>query len=362
MPLHPEAHYWLTLEAVPGLGPDAVRRLLEVFPDVASICQAKATQLAPLVGEKLARGIAAGVEPALLQPGLDWLAGPENHLVTWDSPAYPRQLRDLADAPAWLYLKGDPDWLARPMLAIVGSRNATPQGLRDAEAFAEALSQAGLTIVSGLALGVDAAAHEGGLRGLASSVAVVGTGLDRVYPARNRDLAHRLAAGGAIVSEFPVGTAPKRGHFPRRNRLISGLSLGVLVVEAALQSGSLITARLAGEQGRDVFAIPGSIHSSLSKGCHRLIKQGAKLVESAQDVLEELGRSLPGMTPAATPSAVPATPDALLDTLCGGPLSPDQLAGRLGLTVETLSVRLLEAEIDGQVARMPGGLYQRIYP
>ncbi len=358
MPLHPDARYWLTLEAVPGLGPDGVRRLLQAFPEVADICQAKAAQLAPLVGDKLAREIAAGVDPALLQPGLDWLAAPENHLITQDSPAYPAQLRDLADAPAWLYVKGDPDWLARPMLAIVGSRNATPQGLRDATAFAEALSQAGLTIVSGLALGVDAAAHEGGLRGLASSVAVVGTGLDRVYPARNRELAHRLAAGGAIVSEFAVGTAPRRGHFPRRNRLISGLSLGVLVVEAALQSGSLITARLAGEQGRDVFAIPGSIHSSLSKGCHRLIKQGAKLVESAQDVLEELGRSLPE----SASQVAPASTDALLQALCGGPLTPDQLAERLGLTVETLSVRLLAAELDGQVARMPGGLYQRIYP
>jgi DNA processing protein len=348
----------LTLEAIPGLGADGARRLLDVFPTVAGICQAKASQLAPVVGDKLARLIAAGVADVALQPGLDWLAAPENHLITWKDAAYPAQLRDLADAPAWLYVKGDPDWLARPMLAIVGSRNATPQGLRDARAFAEALSQAGLTIVSGLALGVDAAAHEGGLAGLASSVAVVGTGLDRVYPAKNRELAHRLAAGGAIVSEFPIGTEPKRGHFPRRNRIISGLSLGVLVVEAALQSGSLITARQAGEQGRDVFAIPGSIHSPLSKGCHRLIKQGAKLVESAADILEELGQRLPPGEPSAVTEAAP---DALLDSLCGGPLSPDQLADRLGLTVETLSVRLLAAEMDGLIARLPSGLYQRIY-
>lgn len=358
MPQRPDAIFWLTLEAVPGLGPDGARRLLDAFPSAQSICEAKTAQLAPLVGDKLARGIAAGADAALLQPGLDWLAAPENHLITWDDPAYPAPLRELADAPAWLYVKGDPDWLARPMLAIVGSRHATPQGLRDAHAFAETLSEAGLTIVSGLALGVDAAAHEGGLKGLASSVAVVGTGLDRVYPARNRELAHRLAVGGAIVSEFPIGTAPKRGHFPRRNRLISGLSLGVLVVEAALQSGSLITARLAGEQGRDVFAIPGSIHSSLSKGCHRLIKQGAKLVESAGDILEELGRRLPPANPAVAPAA---SGDEMLEMLSGGPLSPDQLADRLGLTVETLSVRLLAAEMDGLVARMPGGLYQRLY-
>jgi DNA processing protein len=208
-------------------------------------------------------------------------------------------------------------------------------------------------------LGVDAAAHAGGLAGLAGSVAVVGTGLDRVYPARNKDLAHRLAAEGAIVSEFPVGTPPKSGHFPRRNRIISGLSLGVLVVEAALESGSLITARLAAEQGRDVFALPGSIHSPLSKGCHRLIKQGAKLVESAADILEELGRVLP-----AAAASMPASggADALLECLGGGPLAPDQLASRLGLTVEEVSVKLLAAEMEGAVAKLPGGLYQRLFP
>jgi DNA processing protein len=186
---------------------------------------------------------------------------------------------------------------------------------------------------------------------------VVGTGLDRVYPARNKALAHRLAAEGAIVSEFAIGTPPKSGHFPRRNRIISGLSLGVLVVEAALESGSLITARLASEQGRDVFALPGSIHSALSKGCHRLIKQGAKLVESAADVLEELGRVLPA-SPIPTPTKAG---DALLETLAGGPLAPDQLASRLGLTVADVSVKLLAAELDGTVAKLPGGLYQRLF-
>ena len=358
MPIRPDASLWLSLDSVPGLGPESAGRLLEVFVTPEAILGASVGQLAPVVGDNLARAIAQGVDKASLQTGLDWLAGPDNHLITWNEPAYPASLRDIPAPPAWLYVRGDPTWLCRPMLAIVGSRNATPQGIRDARAFAQALSEAGLTIVSGLALGVDAAAHEGGLAGLASSVAVVGTGLDRVYPARNKALAHRLAAEGAIVSEFPIGTLPKSGHFPRRNRIISGLSLGVLVVEAALESGSLITARLASEQGRDVFALPGSIHSALSKGCHRLIKQGAKLVESASDVLEELGRVL---QPAGPFIATPAVTDALLDALAGPPLAPDQLASRLGLTVEDVSVKLLAAELEGNVAKLPGGLYQRLF-
>ncbi len=361
MPLHREAAFWLALDAIPGLGPESAGRLLEAFGSPQAILGAGVAQLSPLVGDALARAIVRGGDPAALQAGLDWLGGPDNHLIPRDDPAYPERLRDIAAAPPWLYVRGDPAWLSRPMLAIVGSRNATPQGLRDARAFAQALSEAGLTIVSGLALGVDAAAHEGGLAGLASSVAVVGTGLDRIYPARNKDLAHRLAAEGAIVSEFPVGTPPKSGHFPRRNRIISGLSLGVLVVEAALESGSLITARLASEQGRDVFALPGSIHSALSKGCHRLIKQGAKLVESAADVLEELGRVLPVSAPAGAAPRQSAGTDDLLDALAGGPLAPDQLASRLGLTVAEVSVKLLAAELEGGVAKLPGGLYQRLF-
>ena len=358
MPTRPDADLWLTLEAIPGLGPESAGRLLEIFDSPKAILGANAAQLSPVVGDSLARAIVQGIDRSALQPGLDWLAGPDNHLITWNEPAYPAHLRDIPAPPAWLYVRGDPAWLSRPMLAIVGSRNATPQGVRDTRAFAQALSEAGLTIASGLALGVDTAAHEGGLAGLASSVAVVGTGLDRVYPARNKPLAHRLAAEGAIVSEFPIGTLPKSGHFPRRNRIISGLSLGVLVVEAALESGSLITARLASEQGRDVFALPGSIHSALSKGCHRLIKQGAKLVESAADILEELGRVLPSIP---TNTAPLPTGDALLETLSGGPLAPDQLAARLGLTVEDVSVKLLGAELEGTVAKLPGGLYQRLF-
>lgn len=349
---------WLTLEAVPGLGPEAARRLLEGFASAQEVLQASHAHLAALVGHTLARGIETAAQTGPDETALHWLAQPDNHLLGWFDADYPAALRDLAAPPAWLYVKGDPAWLARPMLAIVGSRHATPQGQRDARAFAQALSEAGLTIVSGLAQGVDTAAHEGGLAGLASSVAVVGTGLDRVYPARNRALAHRLVAQGAIVSEFPIGTPPRSGHFPRRNRIIGRLGLGVLVIEAALRSGSLITARLASEQGREVFALPGSIHSALSKGCHQLIKQGAKLVESASDVLEELGRVLP----ATATAPCPESPDeALLVALSGGPLAADQLAERLGLTVAEVSVKLLAAELEGTVARLPGGLFQRLY-
>jgi DNA processing protein len=238
----------------------------------------------------------------------------------------------------------------------VGSRNATPQGLKNAHAFARALSGAGLTIVSGLAIGVDGEAHRGGLEGPGSTIAVLGTGVDVVYPRRNAPLAKQIAARGALVSEFSLGTEPHAGNFPRRNRLISGLAKGCLVVEAAVDSGSLITARLAADQGREVFAIPGSIHSPLSKGCHALLKQGAKLVESAQDVLEELGIS-------AQPSREAPQAGAghgLLEKMGFDPCDIDELVGRSGLPVETVSATLLQLELDGKIAGLPGGLYQRI--
>ncbi|HRH80729.1 MAG TPA: DNA-processing protein DprA [Thiobacillaceae bacterium] len=363
---HRDALPWLALEAIPGLGPETARRLLEAFPDPAAAFFAPHALLAPLVGDRIAAAIARGIDPDAHRASLEWLAAAENHLVPITDAAYPGRLKTLPDAPPWLYLKGDPAWLARPMLAIVGSRNATPQGLRDAQAFAQLLAEAGFVIVSGLAEGIDAAAHEGALAG-GGTVAVVGTGLDRVYPARHRDLAHRVAAGGALVSEFPLGTPPKAGHFPRRNRIISGLSLGVLVVEAALNSGSLITARLAGEQGREVFALPGSIHSALSKGCHLLIKQGAKLVESAADILEELRCILPA-TEAPHPPAGTDTPgrdtgaeDPLLSLMGTEPASLDELLARSGLTVDSLSAMLLTHELEGRIAALPGGRYQRIH-
>ncbi len=357
-----EALCWLALEAVPGLGPETARRLLEAYPDPCAALSAPRALLAPLVGERIATALGQPVAAEQHQAALDWLAAPDNHLVPITHPAYPDRLKALPDAPPWLYLKGDPALLDRPMLAIVGSRTATPQGRRDARAFAQALAEAGLTIVSGLALGVDAEAHEGGLAG-GTSLAVVGTGLDRVYPARNRDLAHRLAARGAIVSEFPLGTPPHPGHFPRRNRIISGLSLGVLVVEATLDSGSLITARLAAEQGREVFALPGSIHSPLSKGCHRLIKEGAKLVESAADILEELHWlwTPPARAHAADPDHPDGQAEGLLELMGTDPVALDSLAIRSGLTVDSLSAMLLSLELEGRVASLPGGLYQRLH-
>lgn len=357
-PERPDPLPWLALEAIPGLGPDAARRLLEAFPDPAAIFAAAPAQLRPMVGDRLAAAIARGIDPEVHRAALEWLAGADAHLVTWLDPAYPETLRSLPDPPMWLYLKGDPAALSQPLFAIVGSRNATTQGRRDAHAFAQALAEAGLTIVSGLAEGIDSAAHEGGLAGNGRGVAVVGTGLDRVYPAKNRDLAHRLAAGGALVSEFALGTPPKPGHFPRRNRIISGLALGVLVVEAAPQSGSLITARLAAEQGREVYAMPGSIHSPLAKGCHQLIKQGAKLVESAADILEEL--NLPWAREIAA-RGVGAAADPLLELMGSEPVSLDVLAVRAGLTVDNLSAMLFAHEMEGRVAVLPGGLYQRLF-
>jgi DNA processing protein len=355
-----EARYWLALSFIPGLGGATFRRLLSQFGLPDKIFAASAAQLNAVAEAKIAQAIAAGIDQEKLVTALQWLAEPGNHLITLADAEYPKALLETLDSPPFLYVKGRLDLLNQPALAIVGSRQATPQGAKDAEAFAQALSDAGLTIVSGMALGIDAAAHRGGLNGRASSIAVVGTGLDIVYPARNRDLAYQLAAHGAIISEFPLGTPSMAQNFPRRNRIISGLARGVLVVEAALKSGSLITARLAGEQGREVFAIPGAIHSPLAKGCHRLIKQGAKLVESAHDVLEELGwAKLVSAHPSELPSPETAYPD-FIKHLGHSPCAIDTLVGHTGLTAERVCAILLELELSGRVASLPGGLYQAI--
>jgi DNA processing protein len=284
-------------------------------------------------------------------------------VLTLGDERYPRALLDIPDPPLMLYVKGRVELLSSPALAVVGSRNATAQGVANAEKFSEVLSQGGLTIVSGLALGIDTAAHKGGLRGSGSTVAVIGTGADIVYPARNRGLAHQIADEGCIISEYALGTPAIASNFPRRNRIISGLASGVLVIEAAAQSGSLITARMAGDQGREVFAIPGSIHSPLSKGCHLLIKQGAKLVESAQDILEELGnyRSMPPLTRLTEPDDPTKTACSPLLTAMGfDPVDFDTLAARCQLDSGTISAQLLALELDGRVELLPGGMYRRL--
>lgn len=350
---------WLKLALVPGIGDGTLRRLLEAFGSPAAALGAGRAQLTQHLSAKQAAALQAGPDAKLLADSLDWLAQPGHHLITWLVEDYPPLLREIADPPALLYAKGLRDMLAQNCLAVVGSRNATPQGEANAEAFARVLSEAGITIVSGLALGIDAAAHRGGLKGSGSTIAVVGTGLDRVYPARNKALAHEVAEKGLLLSEFPLGTISAPGHFPKRNRIISGLSRGVLVVEAALNSGSLITAKQALEQGREVMAIPGSIHSPLSKGCHALIKQGAKLVESAQDIVEEL--AWPVMPSVFSDSCLETgESDPLLQHLGFDPASLDQLAERSGLTVEALSAKLLTLELEGHVTQLPGGRYQRL--
>ena len=347
---------WLALNRIPGLGNEGQRRLLQTFGAPDQIFATPVHSLKQVVQPAVAEAIAQGWNETALEPVATWLKDALNSIVTLADPDYPQALLNIPDPPLLLYVKGRRELLNRPALAIVGSRNATPQGLSNAEAFAQAASTAGLCIASGMAHGIDAAAHRGGLRGPASSIAVVGTGLDKIYPAANRELAHQLAQEGVLISEFDLGTPPLAANFPRRNRIISGLSLGCLVVEASLQSGSLITARMALEQGREVFAIPGSIHSPQAKGCHYLIKQGAKLVESAQDILEELGQ----FTSAQTAQTTVNEEHPLFAHLGFDPTDLDSLSQRSGLTIEALSAILLQLELNGDVATLPGGLYQRI--
>jgi DNA processing protein len=366
---------WIRLEQTPGVGRGTLRTLIAEFGSPQRIFEAGHRALGVHLAAPLARLLCEPPSSAVqrqIELSLAWLDQPGNYLLTLLDSRYPAALAQIPDPPPLLYLKGRPQLLATPMLAIVGSRNASLQGKANAEVFANALSCAGLTIVSGLALGIDTAAHLGALDGGGATVAVIGTGADIVYPARNHALAHRIAGEGCIVSEYALGTPPLSHNFPRRNRIISGLSAGVLVIEAAAQSGSLITAQLAASQGRDVFAIPGSIHSALAKGCHKLIKEGAKLVESAADVLEELRMSPLATTAVAAMGAsatvfgaVSVAGQALLAAMAHEPVGADTLA-RL---VETeskeaepgqLSLVLLELELCGQVERLPGGLFQRI--
>ena len=393
---------WLRLERTHGIGPRTAAALLDALGDPETIFAADVPALAKLVSPAQARAILQPVSPdtaRLIEATLRWREQPGRHVLALGAPGYPELLSNIHDPPLLLYINGRVDLLDTPGLAIVGSRNASVQGKANALAFAEALSAAGLGIVSGLALGIDAAAHEGALRGRGGTVAVVGTGPDLVYPARNRALWERIAHEGCVVSEYPVGTPPLPSNFPKRNRIISGLCAGVLVVEAAVQSGSLITARQAAEQGRDVFAIPGSIHAALAKGCHILIREGAKLVDSADDVLEAMAsspliagqlavmtRAAPGDAAASDPAAtggsrkaagaaspanavsgatagndgVADTDAALLAALGHDPVEPDALLALVGGTPGELSSKLLLLELAGIVERMPGGLVQRV--
>ena len=362
MKIDARAEAWATLQAM-GVAPRPLYELLRVFGSPEAVLAGPASKRRTLVSPAVARQLDSPVDPARVRATLEWLGGADRGLIAWDDAEYPAALLEIGDPPPVLFCLGRRELLAQPGIAIIGSRNATPQGIADAEAFAAALSAAGLAIVSGLALGIDAAAHRGGLSQAGSSIAVVGTGLDRVYPARNRDLAHELASRGLLVSEFSPGTPPLRANFPRRNRLVSGLSRGVLVVEATLSSGSLITARFAGEQGREVFALPGSIHSPFSKGCHKLIRDGAKLVETAQDILDELGvRQAPpaGTTGGTGAATLSASERAVVAALGHAPAAIDTLAARSGLSAETIAATLLGLELAGRVAAVPGGLWQRL--
>lgn len=357
-PVLDDAAYWLGLSLIPGVGGETMRKLLREFGTPEEVYATPYNLLLKVVGESVAQHIATGPDRDAIAPALAWLDDPRNHLITLADSDYPRRLLEIPDPPPMLYVKGRVDLLNNPALAIVGSRNATPQGEKNAEKFAWALSEAGYCIVSGLALGIDGAAHRGALRGAGSTIAVVGTGLDVVYPARHRELAHEIATSGTLVSEFPLGTPSRAQNFPRRNRIISGLSCGCLVVEANLQSGSLITARMSIEQGRDVFAMPGSIHSPLSKGCHLLIKQGAKLVENIHDILEELGGTpISGSTMETMPN--PAISNPMLDFMGFDAVTLDTLIQQSGLTGEAVSTMLLMLELEGKVACLPGGRYQR---
>lgn len=358
-----ELDAWLRLVHRPGLGRDAMRRLLASLGSAQAVAGASRAALQRLVDPKMADEMAVPPDGHAdrLTATREWLAGaPCRQLLTLGDPDYPAALLETGDPPLALYLQGRAELLQAPSIAIVGSRNPTAQGLDNARALAAHFSQAGWTVVSGLAAGIDGAAHEGALDGAGSTVAVVGTGLDRVYPSRHRPLAHRIAEQGLMVSEFPLGTPPLQQHFPQRNRIIAGLTRGTLVVEAALQSGSLITARMASDAGREVFAVPGSIHSPQSRGCHALLREGAKLVETAADVLEELGAQAPLARPAATPLSSAAGPaDPVLAVLGHDPATLDALIARCGWPADRLNAHLLELELAGQVARLPGGLFQR---
>lgn len=363
--------YWLALLHAPGVGVTRFLRILEHTDDLPTFFAEQGDSCDKLnITPKLRRYLRKPDWRAV-DAALDWAQHPQCHIINLFDPRYPALLKETPDPPPLLFVRGDDEQLGQPQLAIVGSRNPSAGGRQLAHDFAASLSRHGLIVTSGLALGIDAASHQGSLDAKGKTIAVAGTGLDRIYPARHRELGHQIVEQGALVSEFPPGTPPIAHNFPRRNRLISGLSMGTLVIEAALKSGSLITARLAADQGREVFAIPGSIHNPLAKGCHALIQQGAKLVTEVTDILEELG-------PLATflfqherhatrqncvdktdsdPHLLPESP--LLENMGFEPISIDELVERSGLTAEAVSAMLLAMELQG-IVTSSGGMYSRI--
>jgi DNA processing protein len=357
----------LTLCSCRGIGPVAVRRLLEGLPELPrDPRQLKTSELTTLGLNKPQIAGLKSPDQAQVDKALDWLEkSPNHHILTLVDASYPALLAEAPDPPPILYALGRIELLQSPQIAMVGSRNCTPGGASTAHDFGEFLAASGLTITSGLALGIDRHSHQGALDATGNTIAVIGTGIDRVYPAANRQLAHQIAERGLIVSEFPLGTAPTSSNFPKRNRIISGLALATLVVEAARNSGSLITARLALEQGRDVFAIPGSIHNPMAKGCHQLIRDGAKLVDQASDIIDDIGALLGYVANQVEAPERGATDNLdpeylqLLDCIGYDPVSMDTLVNRSGLTVEQLSSMLLILELNDRIKPASGGLYVR---
>jgi len=353
---------WLALLHIPRLGPNTIRKLLDKFQSANGILEH-----AKELSNKELRAALLKPNQQAIESDLTWLnSDPNHHIIHLADPDYPSLLKSISNPPIVLFVAGDPTKLALPQLGIVGSRNPTASGLEAAHQFAAELSQSGLTICSGLALGIDAAAHSGALQAKANTIAVIGSGLDRLYPARNTRLANRIKQQGAVISEFSPGTAPLAAHFPRRNRIISGLSVGVLVIEAASRSGSLITARLATEQGREVFALPGSIHNPLVRGCHRLIRDGACLVESTHDIISELpsllgtlATQLEAPIHGNTNISKPANNKPLMAYIDHDPVAIDTLISRSGLTTEHVSAMLSSLEIQGSIVALPGGRYCR---
>jgi len=360
---------WLILALARGIRGRTIEALLGKFEDAEGIVNAPRSDLLSAGLKKTAVDDISDPDPTLLEESANWLTGDGHHLLVWNDPRYPSLLKEIPDPPIVLFVRGNVDLLSLPQIAIVGSRNATPGGCETAHRFAGHLGRSGFCITSGLALGIDAAAHHGALDTAASTIAVLGTGPNVVYPHRHQDLADTIAGNGALISEFPPGTPPRREQFPQRNRIISGIAVGTLVVEAGIRSGALITARFSAEQGREVFAIPGSIHNPMAKGCHQLIKSGAKLVETAADIVDELSGILAGIVQSVEQNNAVLTHDSgdrpdpeyrhLLAMMGWDPVNIDTLITRSGLTAEVVSSMLLILELEGRVEPLAGGQYQQ---